>query len=106
MAVGCYFIFDRRLDLIGTNQPMIKDNQLHMVPRICAECMHEDAWVGHDASTIFMKKKCPTNICMSITIHYWSTICSLCLFNICIAEEYLIKSLIFMVARVPGHNLM
>ena len=34
MGVGCNFIIDRWLELVGTNQRMIKDNQLHMLPRI------------------------------------------------------------------------
>ena len=51
--MGCYFIIDHRLELVGTNQPMIKDNQLRMVTRISADCVHEDALVGRDDSTRF-----------------------------------------------------
>ena len=29
MGVGCNFVIDHRLELVGTNQPMIKDNRLH-----------------------------------------------------------------------------
>ena len=45
MGVACNCIIVHRLELVCTKQSMIKDNQLHMLPRILCWA-HKGAWVG------------------------------------------------------------
>ena len=67
MGVGCNFIVDHRLKLVGTNQPMIKDNQLHAHASENIVLSVRGCLSRTQLDKIY-EYKCPTNICMSITI--------------------------------------